>query len=194
MTPALIVATLALLFSVTSFWWLNAREGPVRASDVTTYAGYLASDRLTARIPVLLYNSGARTRVVEELRLISQTWAAPEGKWQVVTASLKPTENESDFATPYAIDGRKTSSKFVTFTFDYAGHLPEPKPTTMTLEARLDGSSTWQELRHITLHLGHMHSPDRYITYRNTPDLCPNDEERTPSAWKHLRTDLEANW
>lgn len=135
MTPAVIIATLALLFTVTSFWWLHARTGRVRASDVTAYAGYLKNGHLTVRIPVLLYNSGARTRVVEELRLTCPTWATHEGNWQTFAATLKPTEDESDFATPYAIDGRKTSSKFVTFTFDYSGHLPEPKPTAMTPRA-----------------------------------------------------------
>ncbi|MCI0154999.1 hypothetical protein [Dermacoccus nishinomiyaensis] len=194
MTPAVIIATLALLFTGTSFWWLHARTGRVRASDVTAYAGYLKNGHLTVRIPVLLYNSGARTRVVEELRLTCLTWATHEGNWQTFAATLKPTEDESDFATPYAIDGRKTSSKFVTFTFDYSGHLPEPKPTAMTLEARLDDSSTWHTLRHITLHLGHMHSPARYITYRNNPDLCPSDEEQTPAAWKTLHPNLEADW
>lgn len=49
-------------------------------------------------------------------------------------------------------------------------------------------------LRHITLHLGHMHSPARYITYRNNPDLCPSDEEQTPAAWKTLHPNLEADW
>lgn len=194
MTPAVIVATLALLFTVASFWWLHARTGRVRASDTTAYAGYLASDHVTLRIPVLLYNSGARTRVVDELRLVSPTWAAPEGEWQTVTATLKPAGDDSDFAAPYAIDGRKTSSKFMTFTFDFSGHLPEPKSTIMSLEARLDGTTKWRTLRHITLHLGHMHSPERYLTYRNTPDLCPHDEEQTPAAWKQLHPDLKANW
>ena len=172
----------------------HRRAGPPRDVRYTLIWEEPKNGHLTVRIPVLLYNSGARTRVVEELRLTCLTWATHEGNWQTFAATLKPTEDESDFATPYAIDGRKTSSKFVTFTFDYSGHLPEPKPTAMTLEARLDDSSTWHTLRHITLHLGHMHSPARYITYRNNPDLCPSDEEQTPAAWKTLHPNLEADW
>lgn len=118
-----------------------------------------------------------------------------QGSWETFTTTLKPTgEAKDDFASPYSIDGGKTSSKFVVFTFDLNGYLPEPKSTEITLEARLDGSDEWQLLLPFTLHLVHMRTPEKYITYRNSPEPCLDDVEQTLATRKKGYSHLEAHW
>ncbi len=75
MTPALLVSVAALIFTVSSFWWLQARRGKLIMSSIPAFSGYVATDRrLGVRLPIWLYNTGTRTRLVDELRLVFPSW------------------------------------------------------------------------------------------------------------------------
>ena len=190
MTPALLVSLAALIFTVASFWWLQARCGRLILSGVPAFSGYVATDRrLGIRLPILLYNTGARTRLVDELRLVSPSWDPGQAQWQTFHATLKPQAGDGDtddFAGPYPIDGRRAAMRFVKFTYPLGMTLPEPRETVCRVEARLDGSLAWTVVGSFTLYLGHMAYPDRFITYRNSVVPCEGEPQSTYSSWRAL--------
>ena len=200
MTPALLVSVVALIFTVASFWWLQARRGKLTMSGIPAFSGYIASDcQLGVRLPILLYNTGARTRLVDELRLVFPSWDPGQAQWQTFHPTLKPQsgdEDTDDFAGPYPIDGRRAAMRFVKFTYPFGTSLPEPVGTLCRVEARLDGSSAWTVVGSFTLYLGHMAHPDRFITYRNSVVPCDGEPESTYSTWSALAATrgLDAPW
>jgi hypothetical protein len=62
------IAVLALLFAVASFWWLNARRGRVVGAVPHAYGMAAAAQVFLLRLPLALYNTGARAIVVRDLR------------------------------------------------------------------------------------------------------------------------------
>jgi hypothetical protein len=51
---SLIISISALLFTVTSFWWLQARRGRLTCFPVQTFSGYLKRDGVALRMPLSL--------------------------------------------------------------------------------------------------------------------------------------------
>lgn len=188
--PSLLVALAALLFSISSFWWLQARRGKLKMSSIPAFSGHIAQRGvITLRLPVLLYNSGARTRVVDELRLVVSSWEHPVGDWQTFHSTLEPrsgSDDRDDFAGPYVIDGRRAVMRFVKFTHPLGEDLPEPTATAGIVEARLDGADAWETISHFTLYLAHMANPEVYGTYRNRSEPCEGEPELTKKAWADL--------
>ncbi len=190
MTPALLISVAALIFTVASFWWLQARRGKLTMSGIPAFSGYVANDqRLGFKLPILLYNTGARTRLVDELRLAFPSWRGGQAEWQTFHPTLEPQSGDGDmddFASPYPIDGRRAAMRFVEFTYSFGVTLPEPVETFCRVEARLDGSQAWTVVGSFTLYLGYMAYPDRFITYRNSVVPCAGEPESTYSRWSAL--------
>ena len=190
MTPALVVSVAALLFTVASFWWLQARRGKLTMSGIPAFAAHVGNDRrLAIRLPIPLYNTGARTRLVDELRLVFPSWDDGQAQWQTFHPTLKPQSGDGDtddFAGPYPIDGRRAAMRFIKFTYSFGLMLPEPRDTLCRVEARLDGSSAWTVVGSFTLYLGHMGDPNRFITYRNSIVPCEGEPQSTYSTWSAL--------
>jgi hypothetical protein len=63
---ALVISLLALLFTLSSFWWLNARRGAIQAA---TPQGYAFVDGFRLRLPLALFNSGAVPLLITDLRI-----------------------------------------------------------------------------------------------------------------------------
>lgn len=189
---ALVIALTALAFTVLSFWWIHVRKGRLRLSSVPVFAGTWTQQHgkpeIMLRLPLVLYNSGARACVVEEMRLFTPGWRGEAFfKWERFAETMDPskgTDRAEDFPTPYAVDPRRTASRYVDFTYSIPGELPEARPTAFVLQVRLDGRDRWEELGTTTLHLGHMSQPGSFLVYRNTPTLCPGEaNEGTTDAW-----------
>lgn len=167
-------------------------------SSIPAFAGYITSDqRIAIRLPIVLYNTGARTRLIDELQLVFLPWDEGIGEWQTFHPTLKPGAKDADtddFAGPYAIDGRRSATRFVKFTHRLNGTLYDPRPTTCRVEARLDGSVSWSVLGTFTLYLGHMAHPETYITYRNSETPCSGEPEKTIDAWRTLAETRGLEW
>ena len=67
--PSVAIASLALLFTVGSFWWLNARQGRLKSYEPQSFAACRIPDKLRLLFPLVLYNSGATPIVVQDMRL-----------------------------------------------------------------------------------------------------------------------------
>ena len=76
---AFLVAVLALLFTVASFWWLYARRGLLEVGKPGAYA-FASNVRL--RLPLAFYNTGARSLIVTDVQvLLVDDPAQPPLRW-----------------------------------------------------------------------------------------------------------------
>ncbi len=180
---SLVVTCLALLFTVASFWWLQARRGRLACFPVQQFAGYLDADRVTVRIPLSIYNHGAAARVVSQLRL---TLRPQEGASVVLHAltfrrTLKPMiDDVEDFVHPYAVPGRTVVSRHVEFSSpDGVGPsaaLLSGHAVTAVVEALIDhDGERWTKLGGFPLHVEAMAHVGRYVAYGNQPRQWPED-------------------
>lgn len=170
MTSALLIAVLALLFTVASFWWLNARRGRVQVGRPGAYA---FADKVRLRLPLVFYNTGARALVVTDLRVVLVDDAdQPPLRWIATVARLQTLGgDERDFATPFAVPGRGTRELVTDFGHD---QIWSPKPGSrhrMRLQARLhDRGDEWQTLAEFDWFAPPSGAElSRFITYRNAP-------------------------
>lgn len=163
---SVIVAALALLFTVASFWWIQVRRGRLVSYEPQTYSGYTTSGGFRFRVPLTIYNTGARTLVVTDLRLrfVDQDVAVPMITFR---RTVRPgTDDVEDFAHPLTIPGRSAVSRFVEFGTNHWA----PAPDTwyrLGVEARDDRG--WSELVRFELSSPEKEKAHAYITYRRDP-------------------------
>lgn len=178
---SLVVACLALLFTVASFWLLQARRGRLSCFPIQQFAGYLDADQVTLRIPLSTYNHGAAARVVADLRLGLQP---QQGEAVVLHAltfrrTLDPTGDDvEDFVHPYAVPGRSVVSRHVEFSslpgVGPTAALLSGHPATAVVEALVDHDDEhWTELGRFPLHIEAMAHVGRYVAYGNQPRHWP---------------------
>src|SRR6266496_3174530 len=73
------VASLALVFTIGSFWWLNARQGRLKSFEPQSFAACRTPDILRLRFPLVFYNTGAKPIVVQDMRLSFPLSPRPAG-------------------------------------------------------------------------------------------------------------------
>lgn len=168
---AIVVALCALGFTVGSFWWLHARAGSVEAAEPGAYC-FGTSDTLGVRLqlPLALYNSGARARVVADLRLVVVTDSARAPIGWIATVSKLASSNDRRFATPFAIHGRSTREIVAEFGGDTRWRPDPLRRQLLTLEARLHPSRHWTEIETFDWWPPPgAADTERYLAYRNEP-------------------------
>jgi len=103
---AVTVAALALLFTVASFWWIQVRRGRLVSYEPQTYSGYIMGGGFRLRLPLTIYNTGATTLVVIDLRLsfVEQDVTAPVITFRRSVKAM--TGDVEDYAHPFAVPGR----------------------------------------------------------------------------------------
>jgi hypothetical protein len=163
---ALVVAILALVFTVSSFWWMNAHRGALQVGRPGAYA-LVGAVRL--RLPLALYNTGATALIVTDIRLVAvaELTAGAPYLWLATLSQLQPKEiEERDFQTPLAVPARGTREVVAEFEGPWC-----PLPGSerwMRLEAKLHPSGDWRSVGEFD-----WWAPPpgcdlrRYITYRN---------------------------
>ena len=99
---ALVVALLALVFTVGSFWWLHARRGTLEVAQPHAYA---FTSKVRLRLPLAFHNTGATALVVANLRLrIDNDPDRPELPWNTTRSTLRPEPDDGfAYATPFAV-------------------------------------------------------------------------------------------
>ncbi|MFF9640534.1 hypothetical protein [Kitasatospora aureofaciens] len=198
---AAIVAGCALLFTIGSFWWLNARRGRLQSFEPHTFAGCATSSVTLLRIPLVLYNTGAKPIIVQDLQLRFPDEPAfiASLPWRTTRNQLKPAPDDGHaFPAVFAVKGRTAEQLFVEFGAPFPGFLPEARDYRVSIEAKLGHRQGWigfrtdrVELLAFTLRVGHMVSPDAYITYSNSPrDLSAGDVQKANDALEALARKL----
>jgi hypothetical protein len=77
LTSAAVVAGCTLLFTVASFWWLNARRGRLESFEPHTYAAAVTPDKVRIRLPLVLYNTRVIPIVVQNLGGLKESVRRP---------------------------------------------------------------------------------------------------------------------
>lgn len=191
MAPAIFISACALLFTVGSFWWLHARPGRLVLTEIRIFSGYVRPDRAALRVPVTLYNTGAKPRVVVDLRLhLSSGGLSATAATSVFRSAIRPGPSDvEDFPYPYVVPGRTVVTKFVDFRADPAV-MCTGTPADAVLEALVDRRG-WREVGSGAIRTDAMADPSVYITYSNDPlHWRPDQHERAAASLAQVRAKL----
>jgi hypothetical protein len=171
---ALVISLLALLFTLGSFWWLNARRGSIQVATPQSYA-FVHGFRL--RLPLAFFNSGAVPLLITDLRIC--ICGVGHFPWQTTRSTLRPSsDDEHAFGTPFSIRGRDTKELIAEFGENHQW-LPEPGADyRICLEAKVHPEKSWDEVLAFTWWApprGELMA--RYIAHRNQPEAQDSGAE-----------------
>ncbi|OKI37717.1 hypothetical protein A6A28_31985 [Streptomyces sp. CB03578] len=184
---------MALLFTAATFWWLNARLGVLKSWEPQTYAMSLNRDYVRVRLPLVMYNTGARPIVVLDLRMRFPD--EPDAFWPLVwtgtSEELMPKSADDVVApTGFAIAGRTAEQLVVSFTVPSPGFIPEVRDYQVVIEAVLGQrklwqrvirrDSRWQPFARFGLRMGPMRYTGSFGAYSNSPLDLQMDTLRAP--------------
>jgi hypothetical protein len=90
------IAILALLFTVATFWWLNARQGKLRSYPPYSFGFSSSPGQALLRFPIVLYNTGPKPIIVQDIRLKFRKQRAVQPlPWRTSRSQLKPVADEA---------------------------------------------------------------------------------------------------
>jgi hypothetical protein len=194
MTAPVFISCLALLFTIGSFYWLQARKGRLKLFPVIAFSGYWNKSRLVLRLPVILFNSGARPRVITALRLVTTD---NRGKRIVLEChsfrkTIDPTsEDMEDMAHAYAIPARQVVTKHAHFAVDSLPVFNQAEPASFQVQALVDDSTNWRKMGNVMVHVEIMYTSS-YITYSNNPGVWPANLQDDAADYRALLYGAEA--
>ncbi|MWA12247.1 hypothetical protein [Streptomyces sp. BA2] len=206
-TAAAFVAACALVFTVASFWWINAHQGDLKAWKPHSFAACVTSSMARIRFPLVLYNTGAKPIVVLDVRLRFPDEPRPELvlPWTSTRDRLRP-EKEDALRLPacFAVAGRTAEQLFIEFGAPYPTFVPEARDYKVVIEAKLGHRKLrhrvlrrrveWESLVVFTLCVAQIAYPKSYIAYSNSPrDITEEDRRKAEAALGDLRTMLQVS-
>jgi hypothetical protein len=140
----ILIAVLALLFTVASFWWLNARRGHLEVVRPRTYA---FSKMVRLRLPLAFYNTGAVALIVADLRLVMNEEPPLALPWITARAVLRPEKDDGfAYATPFSVQGRTTREVVAEFGADHEWSPSLGTRYRARLQAQVHPSGEWTDV------------------------------------------------
>lgn len=180
---------MALLFAVASFWWLNARQGKLQSYEPHSFAFSGGSHVLLFRLPLVLYNTGAKPIIVQNLQLAfpDEPSAVLPLPWRSERAQLGPEpEDGHRYPAVFSVPGRQAQQHFMEFGGPFPSIDLAARDYKVVLQARLGHKRGWRNVLTFTLRAAHITHPYNYVTYSNSPfDITP---EMAASAQRSLAT------
>lgn len=190
LTGAGVVSACALLFTVTSFWWLNARQGHLKTWEPHSFAAIVQASAARLRLPLVLHNTGPKPIVVQDLILTFPDEPASRLPllWVSSPSRLQPGPDEdAKLPAGFVVPGRQAQQLFIEFEAPFSGALPEARDYTVQLQARVGPRKGWRRLLTFTLRAANIVDPDRYTVYNNAPvELTKEDRKRADAALHEL--------
>lgn len=187
LTPSLVAAILALLFTVGSFWWIQVRRGRLRCYISHAYSGVFGPGKLVFVIPLVLHNPAPAPLVVADLRLRIDGLTGKVSKdsdelpiklrWISSHAAVYPKNETRTYAAAFPVDGRKAVERFIEFQYDNPPTCLEDGPYRATVEAlvqpqRWRARPKWSELTIYTFNTQlAVEARGSLIPRSNDPDL-----------------------
>lgn len=173
------IAVLALVFSISTFWWLNARRGKLQAYE----PGSFAASECIMQLPLVIFNSGAVALAVTNLRVNIRGENDPL-MWRGQRDHLVFGRDDGyRLPEPFAVHPRDTVRVFADFSWPETNRSLPRGPVTVTVEAKRGDTARWHELLKFELHLElAIHRPN-FIAYSNNPADkwgMPYDAPRDP--------------
>lgn len=191
--PSVAIASLALLFTVASFWWLNARRGRLKSSEPQSFAACRTPDKLRLLLPLVIYNSGAAPIIVQDMQLNfpeEPGWNAPI-PWTTTRSQLPPSEDDWTFPAVFSIPGRSAQQMFIEFGGPFPDVTPLARDYQIRIEVKVVHRKRWKHLVTFTLRAAHVTHPERYISYSNSRrDLTEETVRESKAALERLISKL----
>jgi hypothetical protein len=169
LTPALVVAVCALLFTVASFWWLNARQGRLKSYEPHMFSATFPSHMVRIRLPLIIYNTGPNPIVVQGLRLrfLDEPGCQPLG-WVATRTQVQPSADDGpDFPPVFSVTGRTAYQLFAEFGAPALGFKLEKRDYRARVEVKMGHRQNWKTLLNFTLRASVIADPDSFSTYSN---------------------------
>lgn len=148
---AVLIAAFALVFSIASFWWLNARRGKLIVTE--PHAFVIAGSESTVlllRFPLVIYNSGAKATVVRDIqcRFSSDTGQILPLPWRRTYNVLAGgSQSIEEYPTPFAVPPREAVPLNIEFGGPFPGLTIEPgKGYPVQIEVLPTHRNLWQRV------------------------------------------------
>lgn len=189
------IATLALLFTVGSWWWLNGRRGRLRSFAPHSFA-YVGSDTaLRLRFPLVLENTGPTPLVVQDIRLHfpDEPDALLPIPWTQSRSELRPGRDDG-LALPavFPVAGHSAEQYFIEFSAPFPGLRLERRCYSVQIDVHLGHRKSWTELLTFPLFVEQVASPEQFIAYRNAPfSPTPQDKAKAEKSLARLLKRLQ---
>ncbi|MBF4993648.1 hypothetical protein ITX31_05940 [Arthrobacter gandavensis] len=181
---SLVVSVLALAFTIVSFYWLQARKGCLKLYPVSTFSGAAADPYFLLRLPIMIYNSGAKPRVVSGLRLRLQGEESALLECHTFRTGARPkSEDIEDFFHPYVVPGREVITKFAHFRGEGFSRLLTDVPSSFVVEVQHEGKSKWKALGELVVHTETMFTGN-YISYSNNSGVWRAEQLDEAKKWR----------
>lgn len=193
MTTAILISACALLFTVGSLWWLNARSGRLLMTEIVTFSAYAHARRAMLRIPVALYNTGAKPLVIVDLRLeLSSAGLSFVAPSQTFRSSMEPKAGDvDDFPHPYVVPGRSVVTRFVEFDLDGGIDVMVTGESALGRLSVLVSHQGWRTVGACRIRTDAIGDPDAYIAYSNDPAHWPEGQlEKANKALAAVREQI----
>jgi len=168
------IATLALLFTIGSFWWLNARQGKLRSYKPYSFGYALTATQVSLRFPLVLYNTGPKPIIVQDLRMsFPKVPGVGSLPWRTSRSQLKPDpEDNLELPAAFTVPGRQAPQHFIEFGISSDDPLPgidlKNKEYKVLIEVLLGHKRRWRKLLTFPLGAKHIELSGNYIAYSNT--------------------------
>lgn len=191
MLPAsVVVSASALAFTIGSFYWLQARKGRLKLYPVATFSGAAADPSFFLRLPVMIYNTGAKPRVVSGLRLRFHGEEPALLECHTFRKGIEPKSGDTeDFFHPYVVPGRDIVTRFAHFRGDDFSRLLSDAPSTFTVEVQHDDKTKWKAIGKVEVHTEIMYVGS-YIAYSNNPGVWPETILEDAKEWRTKLTGM----
>lgn len=175
MTPSIVISILALLFTVSSFWWIQVRRGNIVCAIPRTYASDFGNDRVIVVLPLVLHNTGPAPIVIEDFRLwlTKPDWETPLlYRWQAVQPGIIPAPPNGGrvFPSPYPVEGRRAVERFIEFGCKTSGFAPTDGPYEAKVEIKMSHKDDWLGLATFDLNTQLSRETRGFIVRPNDPE------------------------
>ncbi|MGW1887798.1 hypothetical protein [Streptomyces sp. NPDC001970] len=190
LSAASVVSVSALVFTVASFWWLNARQGRLETWEPHSFAAICHGSMVRLRLPLVLHNTGAKPIVVQDLMLSfpDEPTSHLPLLWTSSPSRLQPgPDEEPKLPAGFVVAGREAQQLFIEFEAPFSGFVPEARDYKVRIQVRVGHRKGWRSLLTFTLRTTNIIHPDRYTVYNNAPlELTKEDQKKADAALLEL--------
>jgi hypothetical protein len=168
---ALIISTLALLFTVFSFWWMNWRTGKLHVGSPRSYAAFASKHgKMVLEFPFVFFNDGPMAIIVQNLRLAFLHETQPHPLFFNATVKKLGTDEDRSFATQFPVRGREAKLLICEFQRTPGGMVFEVRNYPMELQDKLGNAKKWKTICCFSLNISEQDLPtinSQFIVHDN---------------------------
>jgi hypothetical protein len=170
-TP-IVIAVAALVFTIGSFWWMNARTGRLIVTAPRSYAITTQENRLILLLPLVFYNSGPVPYVVRDLRVrFGDEPSGPATAFHRVRGGVSPTHHPTpELSAAFPVPGRTAVRMFCEFERIPVGRAMDSRAHPLVVDGLTDKNDQWRPLTGFDLHVSmnaEVGMSSQFISYFN---------------------------